>query len=87
MQTLATTRMSSRGQVVIPEDVRGRLGLEAGVQFVVVGEGDVVILKTITPPSMDGFDNLIRRARQQARTSGMKRSDIAKAILKVRGGK
>ena len=87
MQTLATTRMSSRGQVVIPEDVRGRLGLEAGVQFVVVGEGDVVILKTITPPSMDGFNNLIRRARQQARTSGMKRSDIAKAVLKVRGGK
>ena len=87
MQTLATTRMSSRGQVVIPEDVRGRLGLEAGVQFVVVGEGDVVILKTITPPSMDGFENLIRRARQQARTSGMKRSDIAKAVLKVRGGK
>lgn len=87
MQTLATTRMSSRGQVVIPENVRGRLGLEAGVQFVVVGEGDVVILKTITLPSMDGFDNLIRRARQQARTSGMKRSDIAKAILKVRGEK
>ena len=87
MQTLATTRMSSKGQVVIPEDVRGRLGLEAGVQFVVVGKGDVVILKTITPPSMDGFYNLIRRARQQARTSGMKRSDIAKAILKVRGGK
>ena len=87
MQTLATTRMSSRGQVVIPENVRGRLGLEAGAQFVVVGEGDVVILKTITPPSMDGFDNLIRRARQQARTSGMKRSDIAKAILKARGGK
>jgi len=52
MQTLATTRMSSKGQVVIPEDVRGRLGLEEGVQFVVVGEGDVVILKTITPPSM-----------------------------------
>ena len=87
MQTVATTRMSSKGQVVIPEDVRGRLGLEAGVQFVVVGEGDVVILKTITPPSMDGFDSLIRRARQQARTSGMKRSDIDKAILKVRGGK
>lgn len=87
MQTLATTRMSSRGQVVIPEDVRDRLGLEVGVQFVVVGEGDVVILKTITPPSLDGFDKLIRRARQQARTSGMKRSDIARAVLKVRGRK
>lgn len=84
MQTLATTRMSSKGQVVIPEDIRGRLGLEAGVQFVVVGEGDVVILKTITPPSMDGFDSLIRKARQQARASGMRQSDVAMAVARVR---
>lgn len=87
MEALATTRMSSKGQVVIPEDVRGRLKLEPGVRFVVVGEGDVVILKTIAPPSMDGFDKLIRRARQQARISGMKRSDILKAIAKARSRK
>ena len=87
MQTLATTRMSSKGQVVIPEDVRGRLNLMPGVRFVVVGEGDVVILKTITPPSMEGFDSLIRSARQQARTSGMKRSDIVRAVSKVRSVK
>jgi hypothetical protein len=36
---------------------------------------------------MDGFDNLIRKARQQARTSGMKRSDIVKAIAKARSRK
>lgn len=84
MQALATTRMSSKGQVVIPEDIRGRLGLEAGVQFVVVGEGDVVILKTITPPSMDGFDNLIRKARQQARASGMRPGDVSRAIARAR---
>lgn len=87
MKALATTRMSSKGQVVIPEDVRGRLKLMPGVQFVVVGEGDVVILKTITPPSMEGFDSLIRRARQQARASGMKRFDIVRAVSKVRSGK
>lgn len=87
MQALATTRMSSKGQVVIPEDVRGRLGLEEGVQFVVVGEGDVVILKTITPPSMDGFNNLIRKARQQARASGMKQADITRAVVRARARK
>ena len=87
MDTVATTRMSSKGQVVIPEDVRGRLRLEPGVRFVVIGEGDVVILKTIAPPAMDGFNNLIRKARQQARTSGMKRSDIVKAIAKARSRK
>lgn len=85
MGTLATTKMSSKGQVVIPEDVRKRLGLDAGVQFVVVGEDDVVILKRITPPSMRQFDAIIQKARNQARTTGMKRSDVAKAIAKARG--
>ncbi len=87
MQTLATTRMSSKGQVVIPEDVRTRLHLEAGAQFVVVGEGDVVILKSIHRPSMNEFDDLIRKARRQARSTGMKRTDIAKAVDRVRGRK
>jgi len=79
--------MSSKGQVVIPEDIRGRLGLEEGVQFIVVGKGDVVILKTIVPPSMGGFDGLIRKARQQARASGMKQSDVAKAVARARARK
>jgi len=85
METLATTRMSSKGQVVIPEEVRTRLGLETGVQFVVVGENGVVILKTIAPPSLRDFDAIVARARGQARAAGMKPSDIAKAVAKVRG--
>ena len=87
MQALATTRMSSKGQVVIPEGVRNRLHLEAGAQFVVVGEDDVVILKTIQCPSMAEFDGLIRKARKQARSSGMKRTDITEAISRARGRK
>jgi len=85
MDTLATTHMSSKGQVVIPESIRNRLGLESGAQFLVIGDGDVVILKTIASPSMSEFDDLIRRARRQAKATGMKRSDIAKAVAKVRG--
>jgi len=85
MPELATTKMSSKGQVVIPEDIRKRLGLEAGSQFVVVAGKDAVILKTISPPSMDEFDGLIREARRQARKAGMKQSDIREAIAEVRG--
>ena len=85
MAELATTKMSSKGQVVIPEGIRKRLGLEAGSQFVVVAGKDAVILKTIAPPSLDEFDTLIRKARRQAREAGMKRSDIKKAVAEVRG--
>jgi len=84
MSKLATTKMSSKGQVVIPEGVRSRLGLEAGEQFVVVGDKDVVILKRVTPPSMRDFDKLVRQARRQARDARMKRSDVRAAVQKVR---
>ncbi|NIN01821.1 MAG: AbrB/MazE/SpoVT family DNA-binding domain-containing protein [candidate division Zixibacteria bacterium] len=87
MAALATTKMSSKGQVVIPEEIRKRLGLKAGSQFVVVGEKDVLILKAISAPSMEEFDQLIREARRQARQTGMKRSDIKTAIARVRGHK
>jgi len=79
--------MSSKGQVVIPEEIRDRLGLQSGTQFVVVGDRDVVILKAISTPSMREFDNLIAQARRQARKSGLKRSDVDTAIAKVRGRK
>lgn len=81
----ATTKMSSKGQVVIPEEIRKRLGLKPGAQFVVVGNRDVVILKAIAPPSMDEFEDLISEARKQARKAGMKRTDISKAVAAARG--
>ena len=87
MAELATTRLSSKGQVVIPEDVRVRLGLRPGAQFMVVGEGDVVILKIISPPSMKEFDELVGKARSRARRAGLKKAEIAVAIKKVRASR
>jgi len=84
MATIATTKMSSKGQVVIPEDIRKRLNLQTGAQFVVVGDKDVVILKSITPPSIDEFDSLIAEARKKGKQAGLKKADIKDAILKVR---
>ena len=84
MSKVATTKMSSKGQVVIPEEIRDRLGLKAGIQFVVVGERDVVSLKARSAPSMGDFDGLVGEARRQARKAKMKRSDVAKATSKVR---
>jgi AbrB family looped-hinge helix DNA binding protein len=84
MENVATARMSTKGQVVIPEEIRDRLGLKAGAQFVVVAEDDIVILKTIKIPSMKDFDRLIQDARSQAKQAGMKRSDIRKALSLAR---
>ena len=84
METLATTRMSSKGQVVIPESIRKRLDLKEGAQFLVVGDADVVILKMVTPPDMNEFEALIKQARRQAREAGLKPADVKSAVAKAR---
>jgi AbrB family looped-hinge helix DNA binding protein len=84
-QNLATTKMSSRGQVVIPESVRTRMGLKAGSRFLVLWHDDTVMLKVISPPSPKEFAALQRRLQQQARKLGLKRKDVQKAIEQVRG--
>jgi len=84
---LATTKMSSKGQVVIPEVVRKALGLKNGCQFLVLGEKDAVILKTISAPSKKEFSRLISKARKEAKKAGLEAKDISDAIAKVRGRK
>jgi AbrB family looped-hinge helix DNA binding protein len=87
MANVSTTKMSSKGQVVIPENIRKQLNLKVGAQFVVVGEKDVVILKNISPPQLDEFGDLIAEARRKGKQAGIKKSDISNAILKARGKK
>ena len=84
MTVLATTRLSSKGQVVIPEEVRKALGLEAGARFVVLSEGDVVILKRIDAPGRTEVRALAAKARRRARRAGVKPADVQKATREVR---
>ena len=87
MANVSTTKMSSKGQVVIPENIRRNLNLKAGAQFIVIGDKGVVILKSITPPSIEEFDELITKARHDGKKAEIIKADIAEAIIKVRGKK
>lgn len=87
MCRLATTKLSSKGQVVIPEPIRNRLGLEAGVEFVVVAEGDVVVLKVLQAPKMSDFKALLDKAQRSAEAAGLSREDIEQAIREARSKK
>jgi AbrB family looped-hinge helix DNA binding protein len=84
MSQYSTTKMSSRGQVVIPEEIRESLHLKEGDQFIVMGHADTVILRSITPPSMDELKGLMAQAEEIARKAEMKKKDLNSAIKKVR---
>jgi AbrB family looped-hinge helix DNA binding protein len=84
MSTLSTTKMSSKGQIVIPEEIRLRMGLHSGDQFIAVSENDVVILKKLSQPSVKEFSSLISKARKQAKKVGLSKKSIAEAIKESR---
>mgnify|MGYP003661949643 CR=1 FL=1 len=83
----STTKLSTRGQVVIPEEIRNRLGLQPGEQFVVIGEGDVVVLKTLKPPRLDELRPLLDRVRKAAEAAGVTPEDVERTIAEVRASK
>ncbi|GAC1658544.1 MAG: hypothetical protein NVS4B3_26030 [Gemmatimonadaceae bacterium] len=84
MSEAATTTLSSKGQVVIPEEIRARLGLKTGAQFVVLGDKDVVIFKILQPPAKRDFTALVQQARKAGKQSGLRRGDVTKAVAAVR---
>lgn len=84
MEKLEITSMSSRGQIVIPLDIREHLGLKEGEKFVVVGEEDTVVLKKIAMPSFKNFDKLIQKTQQFAKEKGITSDDVEGAIKRTR---
>ena len=49
-----------------------------------MGQGDALILKTITPPSLDEFFRLLAEVRTLAKKAKGKSSDVKASIKKAR---
>jgi AbrB family looped-hinge helix DNA binding protein len=60
----AQTRLSAKGQVVIPKDVRDRLGWLQGSELEVVETGDGVLLRKKSERKKLTVDEALARLRQ-----------------------
>jgi len=80
---LGMTKVSSRGQVVIPRQIRERLGLTDGSQLLVFGEGDTIILKKVGLASNENKEVLVS-VRNKIRQLGISRKDISREVKAVR---
>jgi AbrB family looped-hinge helix DNA binding protein len=49
------TQLSSRGQLVIPADIRDEMKLPTGTRFSVEREGNTLVLRPITPEFIKGL--------------------------------
>jgi len=67
--------MGEKGQVVIPKAIRDRLGLGERAKFVVLGQGDTIILKRLALPDLEReFERTFADIRE--RTSGLTEGDV-----------
>lgn len=78
------TSVSSKGQVVLPKTVREALSLHAGSKLIVFTDGENILLKPITTPSLDEFESLMEKSQKWAKEVGMTENDIDDAISAVR---
>ena len=84
MSTLEVTRVSAKGQVVIPGSIRANLGIRSGTKLAVLTDGENILMKPMEAPKLEAFEQLIAQSRAYARKAGLKKSDVTKAIRKVR---
>ena len=77
------TRVSSKGQVVIPGMIREKLGLTDGSRLLVFGEGDTIILKKVGMASQDTRETLMA-VRKKIREMGISHEDVLREVRGVR---
>ena len=81
--------MSSKGQVVIPQNIRTSMKAVEGTMFAVVGSDDTIILKKIQTPSKEELLKklkvMAKEGRKRAEKLGIKEKDIPDLIHKARG--
>ena len=84
MDSLEVTRLSSKGQVVLPQAIRRRMHLSEGAKFVIFGSEDTIILKKLEVPSPQHVKQLLKASQAYAKEAGLTPSHVKSAIRLVR---
>ena len=76
--------VSSKGQIVLPAEMRKRLSIGSGTKLAAYAAGDVIMLKPITIPTEQDFSERLDEARKWAASVGYQESDVNDIIKEVR---
>jgi len=56
------TKISPKGQVVIPASIRDRMEISAGSRFAVYGTDDVIVFKRVDMPTSSEMKTIVEKA-------------------------
>lgn len=72
-------KISSRGQIAIPSDIRSKLSLDEGSKVLFFTEDDTLIMKKVTPASFAELTRPLREAKKK-----IKENQVNALIHKMR---
>lgn len=82
---LELTRLSERGQIVIPTELRKSMNLKEGERFIVMGLGDTIVLRKLElSQERLRLKRLIRESRGRVRNAGFSEEDVARLVRETR---
>ena len=77
---IETIKMSSKGQVVIPLDMRSEVGADEGTLFAAVNTDDTIVLKKISTPSKEDLikdlGDFAKKAKKKLQEKGFTEKDL-----------
>ena len=86
-----TIKMSTKGQIVIPQSIREELGLGEGSIFAVASSRDSIVLKKMKKPSTEQIIRNLKRiateGTKNAKRLGIREEDVPDMIHRLRGVK
>lgn len=83
--------MSSKGQIVIPDEIRKEIKASEGTMFAVISHKDTVILKKIKTPSKEEIiskiSSMSAETRKELEKKGIDENEVIRTSLEKRSRK
>ena len=77
----STTKISSKGQVVIPVGIRKAVGIKKGERLLAIAIGDTIILKKVSDKT---FEETVKPIWARVRQMGLKEEDVDAIIREAK---
>ena len=81
-------KMSSKGQIVIPQEIRTEICASEGTVFAVISGRDSIVLKKIATPSKEELicelKEIAKEGRKRLEAKGIKEEDVSGIVEKSR---
>ncbi len=84
MLEVNVTKVSSRGQVVIPREIRSSLGIREGAGLLVFKVGDSIVLKGASLTGLAEAEGNLKALRKRIKRLGITRKDVESEVEQVR---